>query len=31
MGGSKLPMAGALRQVAGDDNDVRLRFRYVGQ
>jgi hypothetical protein len=24
-------MAGALRQVAGDDNDVRFRLRYVGQ
>src|SRR5260370_5189335 len=30
-GGGALPTPGALRQVAGDDNDVRLRLRYVGQ
>jgi hypothetical protein len=30
-GGGELPMTGALRQIAGDNCDVRLRLRYVGQ
>ena len=30
-GGGELPMAGALRQIAGDDSDVRLCLREVGQ
>src|SRR5438309_11565516 len=30
-GGGELPVAGALRQVAGDDSEVRLRPGYVGQ
>jgi hypothetical protein len=30
-GGGELPMARSLRQIAGDDSEVRFRLRNVGQ